>query len=315
MARLPLVSPLDRILFLKAQPYLIGQTPEVLTALASYTEDRYHAAGSVVRPASKGLEEILFLAEGAVDIVGQRLRRIEAPGVIGIPHAATRASDVPEIRSVEDTLLLAIATDDLDQILDDHSALLMNFSLRTAEQVLAVERALDADRPGISGFAPEDDIGTPIELDLVHRLARARRAPFFENTNLSVLGQLIRYEDERRIQPGESLWEIGDPIDSMTLVLDGSFESRGPFPVTSASAGAVIGAYEILGDGRREEGWVALEPSRVLGVSRNHFIDVFEDHPEFARAYHAYCARATLAAWDLASRLERRSDPIPNPEH
>ncbi|MCR9093138.1 MAG: cyclic nucleotide-binding domain-containing protein [bacterium] len=305
MARLPLVSPLDRILFLKAQPYLVGQTPGVLTALASYTEDRFHAAGTVVRPASKRFDEILFLAEGAVEILEASARRIEAPGVIGIPHAATGATEAPEIHAAEDTLLLAIATADMDQILDDHSALLMNFSLRTAEQFLHVERSLGDQRPEIPAFSEEDGAGTPIELDLVHRLARARRAPFFAETNLSVLGQLIRYEEVRRIQPQEALWEIGDPIQEMTLVLDGSFESRGPFPVTNARAGAVIGAYDILSEGDREESWVARKPSRVLDISRNHFIDVFEDYPEFARAYHAYCARATLDAWDRAARLER----------
>ena len=305
MARLPLVSPLDRILYLKAQPYLVGQTPEVLTALASYTEDRYHDAGSVIRPASKRLDEILFLAEGTVEIFEASRRRIEAPGVIGIPHAATRSTDVPEIRSVDDTLLLAIATEDMDQIFDDHAALLMMFARRTAEQCLGVERALGDPRPIVPGFAPEDDVGTPIELDLVHRLARARRAPFFAETNLSVLGQLIRYEEIRRIQPEEALWEIGDPIRQMTLVLDGTFESRGPFATTTASAGAVIGAYEILRETDREESWVARKPSRVLDISRNHFIDLFEDHPEFARAYHAYCARATLDAWNRAARLER----------
>ena len=310
MARLPLVSPLDRILFLKAQPYLAGQTPEVLTALASYTEDRYHDAGSVVRPAAKRLDEILFLAEGAVEISDAGARRIEAPGVIGIPHAATGATDAPEIHAAEDTLLLAIATADMDQILDDHSALLMNFSLRTAEQFLHVERSLGDQRPEIPAFSEEDGAGTPIELDLVHRLARARRAPFFAETNLSVLGQLIRYEAVRHIQPREALWEIGDPIQQMTLVLDGGFESRGPFPTATACAGAVIGAYEILLEGHREESWVARKPSRVLDISRNHFIDVFEDHPDFARAYHAYCARATLDAWDRAARLEKRDVPL-----
>ncbi|MEM9178047.1 MAG: cyclic nucleotide-binding domain-containing protein, partial [Myxococcota bacterium] len=311
MARLPLVSPLDRILFLKAQPYLAGQSPEVLTALASYTEERHHAPGELVRPASKRLDEILFLAEGGVVIADAGARRIEAPGVIGIPHAAARSGDVPEIRSVEDTLLLAIDVADMDQILDDHAALLMNFSLRTAEQCLLVERTLGDARPDVPGFAAEDDAGTPIELDLVHRLARARRAPFFAETNLSVLGQLIRYEDVRYIQPQAALWEIGDPIRQMTLVLDGSFESQGPFATARASAGAVIGAYEILSEASREEAWIARKPSRVLDISRNHFIDVFEDHPEFARAYHAYCGRATLDVWARAARLDTHAPPDP----
>ena len=301
MAHLPLVSPLDRILFLKAQPYLRGQRPAVLTALASYTEERYVAAGAVVRPASKRLEEILFLAEGAVQIAGRERVRIEAPGVIGIPHAAANSSPVPEIRSLEDTLLLAIALADMDQIQEEHSALLMNFALRTAEEALAAERRLGERRPSLAGFDREEAFGTPVELDLVHRLARVRRAPFFEATNLSVLGQLIRYAEVRIVAEGDALWAIGDPCDRMALVLDGRFESEGPFASACAPAGSVIGAYEILSDGARDEAWIAREPSRVLDLSRDAFVDLFEDHPEFARAYHAYCGRATLAAWDTAA--------------
>lgn len=310
MARLPLISPLDRILFLKAQPYLAGQPPEVLTALASYTEERFHDSGDVVREGDRPVGEIFFLAEGAlqteVAVDGHRIgtRRIVAPGVVGIPHLAAEVCDAPAVVAEGETLLLALDANELDQIFDDHPSLLLNFILRTSEQALAAQRALGARRPDEPGFAAEDQFGTPVELDLVHRLARARRAPFFQGTNLTLLGQLIRFEDVERLPAGGSLWSVGDAIDRMSLVLDGELEAVGPFPSAVAPAGAVVGALEILDEIPREEGWVARESSRIVSIRRDTFVDLLEDHPEFAREHHAHCSRIVLAAWAEAVRTE-----------
>ena len=314
MARLPLISPLDRILFLKAQPYLAGQPPEVLTALGSYTEERFHRPGDLIRPGDRPVEEILFLAEGAVEtdvldhgeILGRR--RIEAPGVIGIPHAGAHVGTAPAVRAISETLLLSVDLGDLDQIFDDHPSLLLNFILRTAEQALGAQRSEGKRRPDEVGFAPEDEFGTPVALDLVHRLARARRAPFFHDTNLTLLGQLIRYEEVERLEAGETVWSVGDPIDRMSLVLDGTLESTGPFPVVRAPAGAVVGTLEILENGLRQEGWRTIESSRLLSIRRTTFVDLLEDHPEFARDYHAHCCRAALAAWARQARGGLESD-------
>lgn len=308
MARLPLVSPLDRILFLKAQPYLERQPPEVLTALGSFTEEQHYAAGERIRRGGWPVERVLFLAEGVVEIDLEidgviRTRRIEAPGIVGLPDWAAHRPAAPEVRALDETLTLEIEDQDLAQMLDDHSALLLNFVRRTAEQALMVERGLGEARPAEPGFPPTDVDDTPVELDLVHRLARARRAPLFAGENLTLVGQMTRFGEVERIAPEQPLWRIGDPIDRLALVLDGEFRTEGPFGPGRAPAGAAIGALESMGTGRREESWIAERASRILWIRRSLFVDLLEDHPEFAHSVHAKAAERALDAW--ASELAR----------
>lgn len=333
MARLPLVSPLDRILFLKAQPYLETQPFEVVTALASYTEERFYRAGSMIRSRGERVREVLFLAEGEVEIrfgPGFPMRRVTAPGVVGLSHyfaahsptlaragsgSATDAAHpseaaievAPAVRARADTLCLAIGADDLEQLLEDHFTLMLQFAYRTGEEAHRNRIALGPDRPPEPGFEAAERDRTPVDLDLVQRLARVRRAPFFRRTNLTVLGELIRDQRIERLMPGEALWQRGDPIDGLALVIDGHFQSTGTEAPCDAPAGAVLGALEILCEDDRREGWSATTPSRVLAMPRDVFIDRLEDHSEFALDYLGYCARAATEAWRLGVEVRRRA--------
>jgi signal-transduction protein with cAMP-binding, CBS, and nucleotidyltransferase domain len=119
MARLPLVSPVERALFLKAQPYLEGLSSSVLAVLASYTEERFYPAGAVIREAFSPVERVVFLGSGAVEVAGPsdlppQAVRIEAPGAIGLAHHFAGAESPPRIRAVVDTLSLELPTVDLD---------------------------------------------------------------------------------------------------------------------------------------------------------------------------------------------------------
>ena len=122
--------------------------------------------------------------------------------------------------------------------------------------------------------------------------------PFFKRANLTVLGQLIRFEELARFQPGESLWKPGETVDSMALILDGRFRLRDGRARVDAPAGSVLGAYEILGREGRVEHWVAEQPSRVLFVRRELFIDLLEDHHDFAQSYLAKAGRTIVETWE-----------------
>ncbi len=301
MTPLPLVSPLDRILFLKAQPYLAEQPPEVLTVLAYYTEERHYRGGQPVREAGDRVDRISFLAQGHVDVGGrddaEAARRIGAPGVVGLVHHFAGVERPPAVRAGADTLCLELRVGDLDQILEDHFSLLLGFARRTGDEALRAGRALGSARPDEPGFDEATRSGTPVQLDIVHRLAQARRAPWFRGTNLTVLGQLTRFETIERLAPGQALWKTGDPIDRMALVVDGSFESDGPFARCRAREGALVGALEILSEAPRLEGWVARTPSRVLTIRRDLFVDLLEDQHDFAREYLGRCSERAIAAW------------------
>jgi CRP-like cAMP-binding protein len=308
MTRLPLVSPLDRILFLKAQRYLTDQPPDLLTALASYTEERFYSAGALIRSGKGPVDRVLFLGRGRVEIGGDPdsdddTIEIDAPGVIGLPHHFAGVAQAPRVQASTDTLCLEITTADLDQILEDYFSLFLEFARRGADEALAVHRRLGASRPPEAGFASHVHSETPIQLDLVERLARARHAPLLRGTNLTVLGQLLRGEKIRRIEKGQAIWKEGDTVDSMAMVLDGHFRSEGRYGQATAPSGATLGAWEILSDAPHFEGWIADSPSRVLSIRKDLFTDLLEDHFEFAQTYLRRSSEKTLEAWALEARF------------
>lgn len=290
MARLPLVSPLDRALFLKAQPYFTGLAPNLLALLASHSEEAFYPAGSRVRRAGDPIEAVHFFGSGTFAIAhtfeGQTATfEVTAPGAIGLADHFAETPFPAEARAVVDSFCLTLSTTDLDQILEDHFSLVQQFARASGDSVVNLCKALADSRFDEAGFEASDLIETPAQLDLVQRLSRARRAPFLKGTNLTLLAELIRLDEPERIAAGETIWNEGDPIDRMVLVLDGRFRTNGRHGVARAGAGAMLGAWEIAATGPRFEGWVAEVPSRTLSIERELFIDLLEDHFEFAQAF------------------------------
>ncbi|MFT5695042.1 MAG: CRP-like cAMP-binding protein [Myxococcota bacterium] len=306
MSRLPLVSPLDRALFLKAQPYLDGLRSSVLTALASYTEEQFYPAGSTIRERGKPIDKIFFIADGTVqvanaDLTSRLSQSIEAPGVVGLAHHFAATPSPPGVTATADAICLEISTSDLDQILEDHFSLLLQMSRSSSTQAVLNFKLLKGARPPEPGFSTADLIDTPVILDFVHKLARAKRTPFLRKTNLTVIGELIRLDEPKLIKAGDVLWAEGDPIDRIALVLDGSFSTVGDGAQCHAPSGAAIGAWEILLEEPRFETWIADETSRCIYIDRNLFIDVLEDHFEFSRSYMQQVSQRVVEGWALLS--------------
>lgn len=290
MARLPLVSPLDRALFLKAQPYFEGLAPNLLALLASHSEEMFFPAGARVRRAGDPIDTVHFFGSGALAIehtIDDRSARFEvtAPGAIGLADHFAQTPVPPAARALVDTFCLTLSTADLDQILEDHFSLVHQFARASCDSVVDARKALGAMRTDELGFEASDLIDTPATLDLVQRLSRARRAPLLRGTNLTILAELIKLDEPEHLAVGEAIWSEGDPIDRMVWILDGRFRTDGNFGLAHAGAGAMLGAWEIVATGPRFEGWVAEVPSRVLSIEKELFIDLLEDHFEFAQVY------------------------------
>jgi CRP-like cAMP-binding protein len=231
-----------------------------------------------------------FFGSGALAVehtIEGRVARFEvtAPGAIGLADHFAQTPAPPAVRALVDTFCLTLSTADLDQILEDHFPLVHQFARASCDSVVDARKALAEVRADEPGFGASDLIDTPATLDLVQRLARARRAPFLRDTNLTLLAELIKLDEPERIASGQALWHEGDPIDRMALILDGRFRTDGRFGLAHAGAGATLGAWEIAATGSRFEGWVAEMPSRVLSIERELFVDLLEDHFEFGQAY------------------------------
>jgi CRP-like cAMP-binding protein len=297
---------------LKAQPNLEGLPSEVLAVLASYSNEASYPAGAWIRRAGESIGEVFFIGKGVVEVGGPGdsewgRRQVSGPGGVGLAHHFARLGEPPSIRAIDETVGLEIDVSDFDQIIEDHFPLLFEMSRTTALHVVEATRELGSDRIPEPGFPLDHMVETPIELDLVQRLSRARRAPFLHGTNLTALATLIREHDSLKLEKDEMLWSAGDPVDGLALVLDGSLRTVGDFGESSASPGATLGAWEILSDKPRFEGWVAAEASRLLVVQRDQFVDLLEDHFEFGLAYLQRASERLVSSWWATARRNEGS--------
>ncbi|MFK7897715.1 MAG: hypothetical protein AB8G23_17905 [Myxococcota bacterium] len=302
MKRLPLVSPVDRALFLKAQPYLDGVSSSVLAALASFTEERLYSAGESIREPGASIDRVIFLGQGEIEVLAPSTpekpnRIVEAPGGVGLAHHFARAPKPPGARAHTEALSLEIDIADFRQIMEDYFSLTLRMARSSVDQIHRELAHLGPTRPAESGFAEGLLDETPAQLNLVERLARVRQAPFFRNSNLGVIAELVREDRIRHYAPGEAAWQAGGKADQMAIVLDGTFHSAGEFGEFAVGPGAQMGAWDVLGEGRFTEGWIATRPARVLSIPRNLLIDVLEDHFDFAETYLQNASRYLIDCW------------------
>ena len=304
MSRLPLVSPLDRVLFLKAQPYLEDLPSSALAALAQYTEEEFFARGQTLYAAGAPPDRIYFLASGGVRTQYATGNWVDmySPAGIGLIEHLARSKEPPHVWAHGDTLALSVEVGTFMRIVEDDFGLYLSLATQIAQAALDVLAQHGPNRPPESGFVSDRLDETFVNLDLVQRLARARETPFFHGSNLTVMTGLLRFQQSRVVREGDVLFRAGDAVESMALVVDGSFTSGGQHGETHHPAGSMLGAWEILSNQPRRETAQARTPSRVLEIEQALFTDVLEDHFEFAVDYLGKLCRRVV---ELRSSLDR----------
>ncbi len=296
MARLPLVSPLDRALFLKAQPYLEGLASTALAALAKYTEESFFDRHQPVYARGAPPDKIYFLASGGVRIQYATGRPFDifSPGGIGLVEYLAQSEEPPAAWALEETLALSLDADSFMQILEDDFVLYMSIASSLARSSMEALCGWSSKRPAERGFSEDRLKETVATLDLVHRLAQAREAPFFRGSNLTVLTELLRFQQHRVLRTGELLFEEREAVESIALILDGTFVTTSGGGETIHPAGSMLGGWEIFTQQPRRETARALTPARTIEIDRTLFTDVLEDHSEFAVDYLRKLSRRVL---------------------
>lgn len=282
MDELPLVSPLERAVFLRAQPYFDGLDSAVLAVLASHTREHRARAGEVLYDEAKSLRRVSFIVDGTVRTLldDETLFVIDAPGGVGLAHGLARSARPPIAVADTECLTLQIELDGMIQILEDHFSLVLQICRIFARLVLDSERVVEAPAPDWGLPTRGDDDWNP--LDLVHRLAWARRAPIFRNANLSVLAELMGTSREMRLASDEWLWRAGDPAESVAVLVDGSLHLESPARSQHAGPGSLVGFAELFADRPRVFGARAEEPCTLLVTPRSAILDAMEDHFDLA---------------------------------
>lgn len=112
------------------------------------------------------------------------------------------------------------------------------------------------------------------------------------------LDELLKFASTKSVTVGQSLFEQGDPGDSMMIVLSGQLKVH----VTSAQGkevvldylgpGGIIGEVAVLDGGERAASAVATEPTEVVVCQRRDVIPFLSDHLDVAiKVIEVLCRR------------------------
>ncbi len=339
MRNLPLVSPIDRALFLKAQPYLAGISPQMIAVLAAHSEEREFGPQETVFAAGVPPDTIFFLSTGGVRIEYDDTRskaaiEVEAPGGVGLMEYLVCSEHPPAVRATTQTQALAVDPRIFMQLVEEDFRLYQSIARTLGRAVLDARNALGPRRLPERGYGEQPPGPLPESLDLVQKLVRARAAPFFRRSDVMVMTELLRYQKPRRLDAGQTLWEAGNPVSSMALVLDGRCTATVPDARTQAEtkrgdgenrdsggrparepiaypAGSVLGAWEILAVESRAETTEAAVGTWILEIDRVHLTDVLEDHFEFALDYLEKMAGEVVALRSMGTLAESPAAQAP----
>jgi len=115
---------------------------------------------------------------------------------------------------------------------------------------------------------------------------------------MDALAELAGHVDEVRVEAGEPLWRLGAPADGFHLICAGDVHlGGGPWRVGDhLGPGSVPGIVGTLAGRSYEYEAIASEPSLLLHVGAEPFLDLLEDHFEMAYELLGRLARNVLEA-------------------
>jgi CRP-like cAMP-binding protein len=139
-----------------------------------------------------------------------------------------------------------------------------------------------------------------------------RRVPYFASLPATELSRLARRCTTRRLGPGATLFEEGQPCRGLVIIADGLVELRqvslrGREQVFHAEGpGAALGEAPLFDGGGYIASAVAVTPTRVLVLPRAEMLRLCRRHPEVALAVLQTMARRVRHFADIVSDLAFR---------
>ena len=291
----------ERFLFLRTVPGLASLPPEVARVVAANTEERYFPAGSYVCREGEPAMHIAYIVRGSVEIrrYGKPVRTMGPRTVVGGVSALAGDQQGYDGVAREDSVILQIATDDAQEIFEDHFPFLKGVVEGTGREVIAARKQLG---PG-AGFSP---IGQPMTcpdrtFDLVEKMAFLRRSISFRDAHIDAIADLASDIGEVRLHRGERLWEIGDRGSYFLMPLCGTIECHAQNPEQHfvLGPGDAVGCMDALADELR---WFRARVGGelvALHVDVDVLYDVLEDHFGMAMSVLRGMAVGMLRLYDL----------------
>jgi CRP-like cAMP-binding protein len=116
-------------------------------------------------------------------------------------------------------------------------------------------------------------------LTTVEKVLLLQDVDIFEHTSTEDLSHIASIADEIEYQTGDVIYKEDDIPDSMYVVVEGKVRlTRGEKEVTVAGNMEAFGTWALFDDEPRVATATALEPSRILRLDKEDFIDLLADH-------------------------------------
>lgn len=278
------IGRIERIHALRSMFGTSGPSTQALAALAQHITPVRIAKGTQLAREGSLLGIVYLIIEGKIVASRNGLSwgEFAAPGSIGFLPALVGGMDGIDCLAVEDTIALALRSEDMLEVLEDHFDLLLGAMRGFARSAIELRRQL----PPAAGFSNEvrETTECPAQpLDLVERILYLRQTFALQRSFVAEIAELARAAQEARFTAGTKLWSIGDAADHAVILLCGVVECESDDgAVFRFGPGDIIGNLDTMASVPRWFNAVTSEYVVALVMPSEVMIDVIEDHPELA---------------------------------
>jgi len=278
-------------LHLRTVPAFESLTNAQLRDLAYEAHEVLMPRGTQLQRRGEQSESMYLVVDGLVD-AGHST--IGPGGVVGFLDALASTPMVSAAHAETDVVAFRLETDALREVCEQNFAVLGALLRHVADRALDERHALMRSIVGRSTRGLTADR----PLDRVGRIIALHRSPAFPSDSMDALAELAGHLDEVRVEAGHALWRPGAPADGFFLICSGEVHlGGGPWRVGDhLGPGAVPGIVATLAGRSYQYEAIASEPSLLLHVRAESFMDVMEDHFEMAYELLGRLARYVLEA-------------------
>jgi CRP-like cAMP-binding protein len=300
------IGRIERIHALRSMFGTSGPSTQALAALAQHITPVRITEGTQLAREGSLLGIVYLIIEGKIVASRNGLSwgEFAAPGSIGFLPALAGGMDGIDCVAVEDTIALALRSEDMLEVLEDHFDLLLGAMRGFARSAIELRRQL----PPYAGFNNEvrETTQCPARpLDLVERILYLRQTFALQRSFVAEIAELARAAQEARYNAGTKLWSVGDPADHAVIVLCGVVECESADgAIFRFGPGDIIGNLDTMASVPRWFNAVTSEYVVALVMPSEVMMDVLEDHPELAFDFLRMFSASLI---DLRERVHLRA--------
>ena len=235
-------------------------------------------------------DRFLFLTEGRVALETDGLQSIEFSGfaVVGVVDAVLDRPRKRSCRALEPSKALLIRSADWFDLLEDNAEIARAAIKNFATQLHSLWQELAPRLPRRS--EPPPGI-VPSSLETYDKILALRQAAFLRKAGMQAIASLSAIAETEVLQPGESLFEVGNDGQDFFVVAAGLIElSHGSGLHFTHDAGDVVGGPAAFCNALPGYAAVATVPSIVLRIPQQEFYDQAEVHGRLLRGTLSFLA-------------------------